>query len=124
MNKTVILILVDANMMLGYLSMLRSQMFLRTNFRNISSFFPLTNRELISLRGCATIDFLQGLMTNDARLLEPVNSILYSLFLNIRVNNYLCAEILQRFGAVLISTVYLMFIYNYIYIWCRETVLR
>lgn len=53
-------------------------------FLRKASFFPLPNRELISLRGCATIDFLQGLMTNDARLIEPKNSLIYSLFLNVK----------------------------------------
>ncbi|VDK36632.1 unnamed protein product [Taenia asiatica] len=52
--------------------------------REASSFFLLPNRELISLRGCATAEFLQGLMTNDVRLIEPKNCLLYSLFLNVK----------------------------------------
>eukprot|EP00108_Taenia_solium_P002373 TsM_000775000 transcript=TsM_000775000 gene=TsM_000775000 len=52
--------------------------------REASSFFLLPNRELISLRGYATAEFLQGLMTNDVRLIEPKNCLLYSLFLNVK----------------------------------------
>nr|CDS26565.1 protein FAM76A [Hymenolepis microstoma] len=52
--------------------------------RNVSSFFPLKTRELISIRGRATLDFLQGLMTNDARRLECKSSIIFSLFLNVK----------------------------------------
>ncbi|VDO09792.1 unnamed protein product [Rodentolepis nana] len=52
--------------------------------RNVSSFFPLKTRELISIRGGATLDFLQGLMTNDARCLECKPSVLFSLFLNVK----------------------------------------
>ncbi|KAL5103283.1 hypothetical protein TcWFU_008203 [Taenia crassiceps] len=52
--------------------------------RKASSFFALPNRELISLRGFATAALLQGLMTNDVRLIEPKNSLMYSLFLNVK----------------------------------------
>ncbi|KAH9278458.1 putative transferase CAF17 -like protein, mitochondrial [Echinococcus granulosus] len=74
-------------MLLRHLSLSRSRVLPKMGllrFLRKASFFPLPNRELISLRGCATIDFLQGLMTNDARLIEPKNSLIYSLFLNVK----------------------------------------
>ncbi|CDI98050.1 protein of unknown function DUF1279 [Echinococcus multilocularis] len=74
-------------MLLRHLSLSRSRVLSKIGllrFLRKASFFPLPNRELISLRGYATIDFLQGLMTNDARLIEPKNSLIYSLFLNVK----------------------------------------
>lgn len=80
-------------MLLGYLPLALSRPFPKIGLlqflRKASSFILLPNRELISLRGCAATEFLQGLMTNDARLIEHRNSLMYSLFLNVKVFKYL-----------------------------------
>ncbi len=71
--------------MLGLAVTHRFRPFFGSCVRN-ASFFRLPKRELIGLRGPTSPEFLQGLMTNDIRLLEKANSLMYALFLNVKVS--------------------------------------